>query len=94
MRPYSIHPLICIFVIVPITTYLVVMGGKKGGEYQEGGWGYESAFRTIPESSLYMSLVKADASLSRKADVATQKQAAADAKTAVTVDEKWSKGAN
>lgn len=69
MRPYSIHPLICIFVIVPITTYLVVMGGKKGGEYQEGGWGYET-------------------------DVATQKQAAADAKTAVTVDEKWSKGAN
>ncbi|KAF7511680.1 hypothetical protein GJ744_003843 [Endocarpon pusillum] len=32
MRPYSIHPYIRIFIIVHISTYLVVMAGKKGGE--------------------------------------------------------------
>jgi len=32
MRPYSIHPYIRIFVIVHISTYLVIMAGKKSGE--------------------------------------------------------------
>ena len=30
MRPYSIHPYIRIFIIVHITTFYVVMAGKKG----------------------------------------------------------------
>ncbi len=32
MPPYNIHPFIRIFVIVHISTYVVIMAGKKGGE--------------------------------------------------------------
>lgn len=92
MHPSSIHPYIRIFVIVHISTYLVIMAGKKGGENTKKVAG--NAKVRIKSATQALQAPRTNPSTPRqKAEAAAQKQAAADTQAAATESQDWSKGA-